>query len=212
MSQTSVVRATEPDARQRILQSAATLFAEAGFDGTSLEAIGRHAKTAKGLACYHFGSKRRLLAAVLEPRLAGIANLAIEAGTIAAPDEALAALIDGFLDAVADDPAGTRLLLSIMVQPSNREIFGQIEAACEPVLRQSEDVVRSIFAERGDDDPAVAEAMLRSQLEGVAFKRVVYGSSFPMEGIRRRLYASYGLAAPAPRFAPAVAPRLRAVD
>lgn len=59
----------ETDARARILDAAAQLFAERGFDGTPTSAIARQATVPKGLLFYYFPTKKSLLAALMDERL-----------------------------------------------------------------------------------------------------------------------------------------------
>lgn len=54
------------DARGRILNSAVTLFAERGFDGTATKTIADHAGVPAGLLFYYFSSKEHLLEEILE--------------------------------------------------------------------------------------------------------------------------------------------------
>src|SRR5664279_4896847 len=64
---TSVARTTFP--RERILQAAADLFAEAGFRGASTRDIARTALVNDATVYRHFSSKKDLFAAVLEADL-----------------------------------------------------------------------------------------------------------------------------------------------
>ena len=54
-----------PDTRTRILDAAEHLFAERGFNGTSVRAITDLAGANLAAVGYHFGSKAELLAAVI---------------------------------------------------------------------------------------------------------------------------------------------------
>jgi AcrR family transcriptional regulator len=54
--------------RQAILEAAAELYAESGFRGTGLMAIGERAGVHHATVLYHFRSSRELLLAVLEER------------------------------------------------------------------------------------------------------------------------------------------------
>ncbi|HUP51685.1 MAG TPA: helix-turn-helix domain-containing protein, partial [Longimicrobiales bacterium] len=60
--------------RADLLAAARRLFAQRGFDGTSVRAITREAGANLGAVTYHFGSKRALYAAVLEQGLRPIAQ------------------------------------------------------------------------------------------------------------------------------------------
>ncbi len=94
--------ACSDDTRQRLLDAAERLFAERGYDGTSMRALAERAGTSVSAANYHFGGKHALLREVLSLRLSPINAVrmqrieAVEAE--AAPGPApLEALIDAFL-------------------------------------------------------------------------------------------------------------------
>jgi AcrR family transcriptional regulator len=55
--------------RQEIIEAAVSLFAESGFRGTGLMAIGERAGVTHAAVLYHFGSAEGLLMAVLDERL-----------------------------------------------------------------------------------------------------------------------------------------------
>lgn len=59
------------DAREAILEAAARLFAEKGFNGTTTREIAEQAGVAEITLFRHFGTKKELLLAVLTPALAG---------------------------------------------------------------------------------------------------------------------------------------------
>jgi AcrR family transcriptional regulator len=58
-----------PDARERLLDTALTLFSEHGIAGTSLTLVARKARVTPALMHYYFGNKERLVDAVIEDRL-----------------------------------------------------------------------------------------------------------------------------------------------
>lgn len=59
----------EPSTRERILDVAAQLFTEQGYDGTSLREIADRMGFTKAALYYHFPSKEVILQALLEPFL-----------------------------------------------------------------------------------------------------------------------------------------------
>lgn len=75
-----------PDARQAVLSAARELFAERGFERTTMRAVGARAGVDPALIYHYFGDKDRLLAAAIEPPvdltalLAGIADDPARAG------------------------------------------------------------------------------------------------------------------------------------
>lgn len=61
-----------PDTKNRLLDAAERLFAEHGYDATTLRAITGEAEANLAAAHYHFGSKDGLFRAVLERRVADV--------------------------------------------------------------------------------------------------------------------------------------------
>jgi AcrR family transcriptional regulator len=72
-------RPPEPDTRRRILDVAARLFAEQGFDGTSVRDIATELGIANPSIYYHFKSKADLLTELLAEPLKCVENAVLEA-------------------------------------------------------------------------------------------------------------------------------------
>ncbi|WP_236790395.1 TetR/AcrR family transcriptional regulator [Amycolatopsis sp. GM8] len=180
-------------ARQKILGAALQVFAEKGYHGATITEITKRAGVSRGLASYYFPNKHLLVEELLDTYLDGVAAIIDVPG---GPDERLAGIIDGVLTAMMSDLPVQGVILSLVVQPSTHPIFAEVEARKDERLSLLEDSLRELFEQRGAEDPAVEEIMLRSVLEGVIFKAAVYGPQYPVEQIRRRLYGMYGLSAP----------------
>lgn len=100
--------------RQAILDAAEALFAERGYEGASLQEIGRRAGVSRGTPGYFFGSKAELYRATLERVFAAELELvfgaAERAATAGGPEAALVAAIESFVDFLAARPSFVRLL------------------------------------------------------------------------------------------------------
>jgi AcrR family transcriptional regulator len=102
------VRRNAARSRQAILEAAERLFAEQGFEATSLQEIGAAAGVSRGTPGYFFGSKDALYRAVLDRAIAARRDLVVAVGERAAragqpPAETIADMIGGFLDFLAAD-------------------------------------------------------------------------------------------------------------
>lgn len=64
--QSAVSNSEDMDRRTRILEAALDLFAERGYEGTSVAMVARAADVAKPLVAYHFGSKQALWEAAVD--------------------------------------------------------------------------------------------------------------------------------------------------
>lgn len=95
-------KAQTPDTRTAIFAAAAAAFAERGFDGTGVDELAAAAGVNKAMIYYHFGSKRRLYAAVLDDMFAAVAARVAPIGASRAAPEAK---IEAFIDAIAAEGA-----------------------------------------------------------------------------------------------------------
>jgi AcrR family transcriptional regulator len=68
------LKSTFNDKQIQILEVAETLFAEKGFDGTSIRNIAKEAKINIAMVSYYFGSKERLLESLIVYRTSDLKN------------------------------------------------------------------------------------------------------------------------------------------
>lgn len=208
----SVNEEMRAQARQKILAAALQVFAEKGYHGATITEITQRAGVSRGLASYYFPNKHLLVDELLDAYLDGVAAIVEIPGT---PDERLAAIIDGVLGGMIGNLPVQGVILGLVVQPSTHPIFAEVEARKDERVTLLEDSLRDLFEQRGAEDPAVEEIMLRSVLEGVLYKAVVYGPQYPVEQVRRRLYRMYDLPEPKTTLSgaePSPVGRLRAAD
>ncbi|MFD7160357.1 TetR/AcrR family transcriptional regulator [Kribbella sp. NPDC059898] len=205
----SVNQEARERSRERILAAALEVFAAKGYEAASISEITAVAGVSRGLVSYYFATKEQLAAELLDRWLDGITGILSIQGT---PDERLAGIIDGALTAAAGTLPIQRLAISLMMQPGTHDVFARVEDAKSERLSLVEDAIRDVFAARGAADPAVEEMLLRATLEGVTVKLAIYRETFPLEAVRRRLYAGYSLPEPATPlpFTSPVVDRLRA--
>lgn len=98
--------------RADLIAAGRTLFAQKGFDGTSVRALTTEAGTNLGAITYHFGSKRGLYTAVLEdgvrPLARRVARAAQAEGTAR---ERMLGVVEAYFDHFTDHPDLPHLLL-----------------------------------------------------------------------------------------------------
>ena len=104
--------------RQQILETARRLFAELGYDATSLQMIADEIGLTKAAVYYHFRAKSELLEAIMLPGVQRLEALLDDAAAIRGRRARLEFLVSGFVDFLvqnryyavmaATDPAARR--------------------------------------------------------------------------------------------------------
>lgn len=147
---------TDADTKSRILDEAEKLFAEQGFHAASLRQITDRAKSNLAAVNYHFGSKRKLMVAVLlrrvrplnQARLALLDELERDAGADPVPPgKIIEAMIRPlFLMSQDRDRGGdifVRLLGRVFMEPG--ELIHEVFTEFEPLVRRFEAALRRSF-------------------------------------------------------------------
>lgn len=104
-----------PDAREKILDIACRLFAQQGYENTSLSQVAREANVSKALIFWHFDSKEKLFAQALRKTLE---PYFISIDDIDGLDERaqISSLIERFYEFVRDNVYSVRFFLSLMLR------------------------------------------------------------------------------------------------
>jgi AcrR family transcriptional regulator len=109
---------TAAERREQLIEIARRLFAERGFDGTSIEEIAARAEVSKPVVYEHFGGKEGLYAVVVDREVRSLLSMMQDSLTAGHPrmllEQAALALLDyieqssdGFRILVRDSPIGS---------------------------------------------------------------------------------------------------------
>jgi TetR/AcrR family transcriptional regulator len=182
---TNPERVRNPDrSRAAILDAAERLFAERGYDATSLTEVGAAAGVSRGTPGYFFGSKAELYHAVLNRSFAEVRE-AVRAGRERAlassqsPEVILAGAVSDYFDFLAARPHFVRLIereaLSSGPLP---EGVGHLSAGQEALA--------AISAELGlDDSPSGEAAQLLLSIISLCWFPLIHGRTVaPAVGVR----------------------------
>lgn len=155
-----------------IARVAARLFAERGFDATSVREIAEAAGVTKPTLYYHFGSKRGLGEAILTRPMASLAGelaaLLADEATRGDPVRLLERVFQIHLDFVGDEPDRSRFLYATCFGPAEssfRAEVGRYGAAFERALGEVADrLARAglIDAERAGACATVSRGLIMS--------------------------------------------------
>ncbi|MFB7947536.1 TetR/AcrR family transcriptional regulator [Kitasatospora phosalacinea] len=179
--------------RERILTAAVDVLAGKGFHQATVSDITEQAGVSRGLISYYFPTKHALADELLDRYLEGVHQLLDAEGT---PDERLAAVIDRALLTAHRTRHVQQMALGLMIDPGTHPLYAAAEARKDRLLTELEERLHELFRARGAEDPDLEGVMLRSLLEGVTVKLVIYADRYPLEAVRRRIHAMYQLPRP----------------
>lgn len=123
------------DTRERLLKTARALFAQRGYDGTSIRAITAQAHANLGAVTYHFGSKEALYHEVLRAVLFPLRNRVL---AVCSRDEPVELQVEAVIRAVFehlwDNPDQPRFMLGIRLDegsfpPAIMEVMAPVMTA-----------------------------------------------------------------------------------
>jgi AcrR family transcriptional regulator len=156
-------RERNPDrSRAAILDAAEKLFAERGYDATSLNEVGAAAGVSRGTPGYFFGSKTDLYGAVLDRMFAEVRQ-AVRAGRERAlasarePESILAGAVSDYFDFLAARPHFVRLIEREALG-GGRLLAGAGAGAGAGHLTAGQEALAAISAELGLDDAPSGDA------------------------------------------------------
>ena len=200
-------RMTGTQRRAQLLDVSRRLFAEKGFDGTSVEEIAARAEVSKPVVYEHFGGKEGVYAVVVDREiqaLTGALTGALEGGghpKVLVERTALALL--GYIEASED---GFRILVR---DSPVAQATGTFSSLIGDVATQVEHLLADQFKKQGQDPQDGADLRADARRHGRAH-RVSGGSTraAPARTTSRRTWStSRGTACPALERRPTAAPR-----
>ncbi len=157
-------RPTTPPGRSRVRMSAAQrreqlivigrqLFAERGFDATSVEEVASRAKVSKPVVYEHFGGKEGLYAVVVDREVRALLERITAGLTAGHPRELLEQAALALLGYIEEEPHGFRVLVreSPLLTPA-----GSFSGVMNDVAHEVEHILGGEFTRRGLD-PKFAE-------------------------------------------------------
>jgi AcrR family transcriptional regulator len=148
------VRMSAAQRREQLIATGRQLFAERGFDGTSVEEVAARAKVSKPVVYEHFGGKEGLYAVVVDREVRALLERITAALTAGHPRELLEQAALALLDYIEEEPHGFQVLTarqSPVLAPA-----GTFSTVMNDVAHQVEHILGAEFKRRGLD-PRFAE-------------------------------------------------------
>ncbi|MET9434758.1 TetR/AcrR family transcriptional regulator [Streptomyces sp. NPDC006551] len=156
------VRMTGAERREQLLDIGRALFAEKGFEGTSVEEIAAKAGVSKPVVYEHFGGKEGLYAVVVDREMRQLLDMVTGALTAGHPRELLEQAAFALLDYIERYTDGFRILVRDSPVAQSTGTFASL---ISDIATQVEDILGLEFKARGFDPklaPLYAQALVGS--------------------------------------------------
>lgn len=141
------VRMTGKQRREQLLDVGRSLFAERGYDGTSVEEVASRAGVSKPVVYEHFGGKEGLYAVVVDREVQRLLDTFTSALSGDSPKELLQQATLALLTYVEDQADGFRIL--VRESPVGLEKDGGFATIISDVASQVEHILAKEFKTRG---------------------------------------------------------------
>lgn len=174
--------------KNEILKVAAGLFAEQGFEKTSMTNICEAADVSKGLVYHHFESKEAILKEIFEQSTERMIEMNKNLKSDTDPNSCLVNLIESLFHHLENDKTFFQLNLNMMFQPSTRKILQkQIKERAEILF----DSVKSIFDKFTLADSMIQSYIFIAEIDGIALNYFSSFENYPLNKIKEQLIIKY---------------------
>src|SRR4051812_40572060 len=139
--------------REQLIMIGRQLFAERGFDATSIEEVAARAKVSKPVVYEHFGGKEGLYAVVVDREVRALLDRITAALTAGHPRELLEQAALALLDYIEEETDGFQVLVR---ESPTLSASDNLSSVLNDVAHQVEHILGHEFKSRGYD-PKLAE-------------------------------------------------------
>ncbi len=140
---------TGRERREQLVAVGRTLFAEKGFEATSIEEIAARAGVSKPVVYEHFGGKEGLYAVVVDREMSDLLDRLTRALSAREPRELVEQAALALLTYIEEETDGFRIL--VRDSPVAASAGGTFSSLLNDIASQVEHILGREFAERGID-------------------------------------------------------------
>ncbi len=180
--------AIRQEKKELIMNSALQLFAEKGYENSSISNIAKAASISKGLMYNYFESKEELLIAVINRGMDEMfGDFDQNNDGILEPEE-LEFFINKMFEILKKERRFWKLYFQIALQPS---VFKFFEPKIDEIYQSMFKMLGVYFEKMGYENPQVEMLLFGAMLDGVGIDYVMKPDLFPVDLIKNELIERY---------------------
>ena len=184
----SVLVLVMSDKKEKVLETATKLFAELGFEKTSMALICKEAKVSKGLVYHHFESKKSILIEIFTSSTHKMIESNVNINDTIEPKGELKQLINNVFYQLENDKLFFQFNLNIMFQPSTRSLLEAHIKERADILFKS---IKRIFDKISLDRSEILTYTLLAEIDGIALNYLSVFDDYPLQMIKAELLNKY---------------------
>ncbi len=174
--------------KNKILNSALTLFSDQGFHQTSVDQIAQHAGVSKGLTYNYFESKEALLAAIMDRAGERMSNVAGGKNPQGGYQIALRDFLARLRKMLKEDQLLLRFQLSLLFDPSLQPI---VRDALRTRADDLMDATVALIKSSGAKSPDHHARHLIAEIDGLSLHFLELFEDYPLDEMLVSLYEKY---------------------
>ena len=174
--------------REKILAAALELFANKGYDATSIDSIAKKAGVSKGLIYNYFESKEKILLAIFDDAMKVGDEILARYKGLTDPYEIMRCMTEDTFDFLRKKKQYCQLLTAISLQPG---VMGDMEDFIDKAFKKNMKIMTGLYKQIGDKDPHVSALLISAILDGVSLGYCMLGDSYPLDKMEKRIILDY---------------------
>jgi AcrR family transcriptional regulator len=135
-----------PQRREQLIGVARELFADQGYEATSMEEIAEQAKVSKPVVYEHFKSKEGIYAVIIDREVRSLVDRIKAALSPGHPRRTIVRAVDTFLEYIEEEQAGFRILVRDAPDGSGR---GSLPSVLDEIAQAVEELLAVELKDRG---------------------------------------------------------------
>ena len=170
--------AMQEESKRKIISAALEVFAERGYEGSSVRMIAQHAGISQGLLYNYFESKEHLLSEIMALGMGYVATTFDAVPQDAPPFEQLEALLRAIFNELQNQAPFWRVFYSLRYLPAFDALLGEEIKRHTNLLRGH---FTEVYAGEGASDPELRAWALYAMVEGIIQQYLLFGEDYPLQ-------------------------------
>ena len=174
--------------REKILVAALELFANKGYDATSIESIAKKAGISKGLIYNYFESKEKILRAIFDDAMKVGDEILARYKGLTDPYDIMRRMTQDTFEFLRNKKQYCQLLTAISLQPG---VMDDMKDFIDNAFKKNMKIMTALYKQIGDKDPRISSLLISAVFDGVSLGYCMLGDNYPLDAMEKRIIEDY---------------------